>query len=197
MSSLSAAQLTNPEEKPIKERSQKMLLWLAMISMVMVFGALSSAYIVKQGDGDWVVFELPAAFYYSTAVLLLSSFFISKAVTAAKNDNYSQVKIFSISTLVAGLTFVFLQFEAWGELVEMGVYFTGSNSSSGSYLYFLTGLHLAHLFAGVITLLVVVFNSFRHKYHRDNAHGITMAATFWHFLDILWVYLFLFLLFIR
>lgn len=186
------------EKKLIREKSSKPMLWLGMVSMMMLFGGFSSAYIVSYHSAKWLKFELPQLFYISTAVIILSSVTMNMALSAAKKDNYAGVKRFTLITLLLGIAFVICQFQAWSFLVSQGIYFTGKTSNaSGSYLYVLTALHLLHLAGGLISLAVVWVNAGRKKYNSSNLLGIQLSAIFWHFLDVLWIYLFLFLLFIR
>lgn len=186
------------EKKITREKVAKPLLWLGMVSMAMLFAGMTSAYVVSLGKGGWLIFDLPQLFYVSTAVIMVSSVTMNWAVASAKKNNYKNVKLSSLITLVLGLAFVVCQFKAWGNLVDQKVFFAGKYSNAaGSYLYMLTGLHLAHLVGGIIALSVVWINSTRNKYSSENLLGIKLCAIFWHFLDVLWIYLFLFLLFVR
>ena len=186
------------EKKEIREKSAKPLLWLGMVSMAMIFAGLTSAYVVRQGKGDWLKFELPQLFYISTAVIIISSVTMNWVLSSAKNNNYKNVKLASLITLILGFAFVICQFKAWGTLVDQKVFFAGKYSNAaGSYLYILTGLHLLHLVGGILALLLVWVKSLKNKYNSENLLGIKLCAIFWHFLDVLWIYLFLFLLFFR
>jgi len=174
------------------------LLWLSIIAMIMIFAALTSAYVVSWGKGGWLQFELPQLFYVSTAIILISSVTMNWTLSSAQKNNLKNVKIASLITLLLGGAFVICQFKAWGELVDQKVFFAGKSSSgSGSYLYALTGLHLAHIAFGIMALFVVWVKSMGQKYNSENLLGIRLCAIFWHFLDALWIYLFLFLLFVR
>jgi cytochrome c oxidase subunit 3 len=150
------------------------------------------------GKGDWLQFELPQLFYVSTAAIIISSVTMNWVASAAKKNDYKSMKIASLLTLVLGLAFVLFQFQAWGALVEQKVFFAGKYSNaSGSFLYALTGLHLLHLAGGILALIVVWIKTLGQKYNAENMLGIKLCAIFWHFLDALWIYLFLFLLFQR
>lgn len=186
------------EQRQVKEKVSKPLLWIAMVSMMMLFGAFTSAYWVRRGKGDWLDFDLPQLFYISTAVIIISSVTMNWTLASAKKNDYKGMKIASLLTLLLGIAFVICQFMAWGVLVDQKVFFAGNQSNAaGSFLYVLTGLHLAHLAFGLIALLVVWIKSILHKYNSENLLGIRLCAIFWHFLDVLWIYLFLFLLFAR
>ncbi len=188
---------TEEEKVVIRRRTRKQLLWLAMIGMSMLFAGLTSAYVVRKGAGNWKPFELPQFFYYSSAVILASSFAMMWAVSSARKSNFANTRNGVLITLALGLTFALFQFLAWKQMVEAKVFFVDPSSSSGSFVYVLSGLHLAHLAGGLIALTVVLFNSFQRKYDASNTLGLELCATYWHFLDGLWIYLFLFLYFIH
>jgi len=190
--------LNSNEKQNIKYKTFKALLWVGIGSIVMLFAALTSAYIVRQAEGRWLHFELPQVFWFSTAIILASSITLNWAVYAVKKDKLKIAKSMLFLTLALGLAFVFSQFAAWKTLVAENVFFTGKGSNaSGSYLYVLSGLHLAHLFGGIIALIITFVNTVREKYNSKNLLGIQLCGIYWHFLDILWIYLFFFLLFIR
>lgn len=180
-----------------KEQSYKQMLWISMISMTMMFAGLTSAYIVSKKREDWVSFELPTAFYISTFLIVLSSitFFIAKKFI--KQDQRSRTVLFLSITLALGLGFVFFQFHGFQQLIEAGLYFTGKESNvSSSFLYVITLSHLLHVFAGIIVLVYVLFKSIKGKYTQNDHLGLDLSAIFWHFVDALWIYLFLFFYFI-
>ncbi|NQV52054.1 MAG: cytochrome c oxidase subunit 3 [Flavobacteriales bacterium] len=190
--------MTPEEARAVKAKTAKPMLWVGIVGIVMLFAGLTSAYIVRQAEGNWLYFDLPDTFYISTAVIVASSLTMAAAQFAIKRDQLSLSTIMLFATLVLGLAFAWLQFKAWGELVEAGVYFAGRESNpSGSFLYALSGLHLAHLGGGLIALVFTSVKSILKKYSAEDHTGIGVAATYWHFLDILWIYLLLFLVFIR
>lgn len=178
--------------RPLSMHPQKFAMWLFIVSVVMIFAALTSAYIVRQAEGDFLVFSMPTIFYISTLVILLSSASIHWAYVAAKNDNLEQVKIGMAVTSILGLCFLVLQILGWQDLVAIDVYFVGN--PGGSFVYVLSGLHGFHIVSGVIFLLVVLYRTFKYKVHSKNMATMDMCVTYWHFLDGLWVYLFVFLL---
>ncbi len=186
------------EQRQTREKVAKPLLWIAMVSMVMLFGAFTSAYWVRRGAGNWLDFDLPQMFYISTAMIIISSVTMNWTLSAARKNDFKSMKIASLLTLLLGIGFVISQFMAWDVLVGQKVFFAGNQSNaSGSFLYVLTGLHLAHLAFGLVALFVVWIKSILQKYNSENLLGIRLCAIFWHFLDVLWIYLFLFLLFAR
>jgi cytochrome c oxidase subunit 3 len=170
--------------------TSKMLLWIGIVSIIMAFAGFTSGYIVRKAEGNWVEFNLPRAFTISTIIILISSFTMQMAYSAVKKNNFQNAKTFSIATLGLGLAFVFSQFYAWNVLVDNGIFFVGN--PSGSFLYVLTGLHVLHLVGGVFALIVVSVKTIQEKYNSENSLGIELCATYWHFLDLLWVYLFVF-----
>jgi cytochrome c oxidase subunit III len=186
---------TSENETYTRIPTLKLLLWLAMVSMVMMFAGLTSGYIVRQAESNWQVFELPPIFYISTALIMLSSISMQWAFSAVKKNNLPQLRIGLMITLGLGLAFAFTQFMSWSKLVEIGIFFTGN--PSGSFLYVLTGLHLAHLAGGIIYLMFITTRSIQGSYHSGNYLPVELCTIFWHFLDGLWIYLFIFLLITR
>jgi cytochrome c oxidase subunit 3 len=178
-------------------RAKKMMLWFGMISMSMTFAGLTSAYVVSSSRADWIQqIELPFAFTLSTLIIILSSGTFYLALKMIQSDNIKAAQGLLLTTLGLALAFIYFQFQGFGEFIEQGYYFTGAESSiTTSYLYVLILLHLAHLTGGIIVVLYVLYKTFRGKYLKGNTLGFEMAVTFWHFLDILWLYLFLFVSF--
>lgn len=191
--------LTPAEEKARNERSYKLLLLFAMLSMTMMFAGLTSAFVVSKSRADWLKnFELPVAFYISTAVIIGCSVTFHLAKKAIQKDNRNATTSFLLGTLALGILFVVLQFMGFGQIVAAGYYFTGSASNiTTTFLYVVTIAHMAHLAGGLISLLIIIYNHFKQKYNSTQTLGIELGAMYWHFLDLLWVYLFLFLYFFK
>jgi len=191
--------MTAEEHKTRSDRSYKLLLMFAMISMVMMFAGLTSAFVVSKSRVDWLKdFQLPSAFFYSTAVIIGCSVTFHLAKKAIQKDNQKATTGFLLATLVLGVLFVVLQFVGFGQIVESGYYFTGAESSiTTTFLYIVTVVHLLHLAGGLISLLIIIYNHFKQKYSSTQTLGIELGAMYWHFLDLLWVYLFLFLFFFK
>lgn len=181
---------TDPQSN-LSMNPKKFALWLFMVSIVMIFAALTSAYLVRMAEGNWLVFETPSMLTITTVVLFLSSITLHIAYKSAQKDNLTTLKIFISLTFILGIIFLAGQYEAWNELVAMKVFFVGN--PSGSFLYVLTGVHAVHLVTGLVYLLIVLVNSYRLKIHSKNMVQMEMCTTYWHFLDGLWIYLFLFL----
>lgn len=191
--------MTIEEQQIQKGKTYKMLLIFGMISVLMVFAGLTSAYVVSKSRPDWLSdFKLPSAFLISTLVMLASSFTFYGALKATKKGNRSLATLLLWSTLFLGLSFVALQFVGFSQVIAEGYFFTGSESTiTTSFLYIVVVVHLAHLLGGIISLLVVIYNHYKLKYENGKTLGVELAATFWHFVDIVWIYLFLFLYFVK
>lgn len=189
--------MTAQEHTDRNARSKKMLLWFAMISMFMMFAGLTSAYVVSSSRPDWMKdLVIPSAFIISTVLIVLSSITFHFAKTAIKNDNRSAASGLLLVTLGLGIGFVVCQFAGFSQFINSGMYLTGPGSPvTVQFLYIITVAHLAHLFGGLIVLLVVIYNHFKYKYTPSQTLGIELGVLFWHFLDFLWVYLFLFFYF--
>ncbi|NAS32101.1 heme-copper oxidase subunit III [Flavobacteriaceae bacterium R38] len=180
-------------------RAKKMMLWVGIISLLMMFAGLTSAYVVSKSRPDWLKdFELPIAFLWSTIAIVLSSVTMHLAKKSIKENKNNIGMQFLLITLILGITFVALQFVGYSQIIEAGYYFTGSQSTiTTSFLYAITIVHIAHVAAGIIVLFVVIYNHFKQKYKDGKTLGLELGATFWHFLDFLWVYLILFFYFFR
>ena len=196
---MTTERMTQTEYKSRSDRSYKLILLFAMVSMTMMFAGLTSAFVVSKSRADWLKdFQLPIAFYFSTAVIIGCSITFHLAKKAIQKDNRNATTSLLLSTLALGILFVILQFAGFGQIVEKGYYFTGSASSiTTTFLYVVTIVHLAHLAGGLISLLIIIYNHFKQKYNSTQTLGIELGAMYWHFLDFLWVYLFLFLYFFK
>lgn len=185
------------EEK--NNRAKKMMLWFGIISLIMSFMGWTSAFIVSSSREDWLKdFQLPNAFVLSTVFIVVSSATFILAKRALKSNNRHMTTVWLLSTLVLGILFIYNQFSGFQQIIDLGYNFTGPTSNvTMSYIYLIAMVHIVHVLVGLICLLVVIYNHFKQKYNPTDMLGFELAATFWHFIDILWVYLFLFLYFIR
>ncbi|WP_299522782.1 cytochrome c oxidase subunit 3 [Winogradskyella sp.] len=189
-----------PQEK--RARAKKMMLWFAIGSLIMSFAALISAFIVsskQRKDKDWLSnYELPDAFLISVVIILVSSVTFILAKRTLKRNNRQMTTVWLLSTLVLGTVFIFTQFEGFRQIIEAGYNFTGPTSNiTMSYIYLIAALHIGHVLVGLICIIVVIYNHFKQKYSANNMLGFELAANFWHFVDILWISLFLFLYFFK
>ncbi|MFY0600485.1 MAG: cytochrome c oxidase subunit 3 [Cyclobacteriaceae bacterium] len=170
---------------------KKFGLWLFMISVVMIFASLTSAYVVKKATGNWSLIEFPSLFNVTSVLIVLSSLSIHFSYLSAKKNNLLNIRIGLVVTGLLAISFTIGQYLSWGQLVDQQVFFVGN--ASGSFIYVFTGLHVAHLFGGLIFLAVVLYNSFKYRVHSKSLAQIEMCVTYWHFLGGLWLYLYLFL----
>lgn len=174
------------------------MLWFGIISLTMSFAGLTSAYVVSKERPDWITaFEIPQAFYISLVLIILSSITMHLALRKIKKEQNKLGMILLITTFLLGVLFVIFQFVGFSEIIQNGYNFTGPTSSiTTSFIYLVVLLHVAHVFAGLISLLIVIYNHFKQKYKNGKTLGVELAATFWHFVDLVWIYLFLFLYFV-
>jgi cytochrome c oxidase subunit 3 len=191
--------LTEGTEQQKRSRAQKNILWFGIISLTMSFAGLTSAYVVSKERPDWISsFEMPQAFYISLVLIIVSSFTIFFALRSIKRQQNPLGMFLLVTTFLLGVLFVVFQFVGFSEIVESGYNFTGPTSSvTTSFIYLVVLLHVAHVFGGLIALLVVIYNHYKLKYENGKTLGVELAATFWHFVDVVWIYLFLFLYFVR
>jgi len=184
-----------PEEKNI--RAKKMMLWFGIISLVMSFGGLTSAFIVSSTREDWLTnFQLPESFTASTIIIVISSLvlYLSKKALL-KHQNQLSISLL-LGTFVLGLAFIYTQFSGFSEIIQSGYNFTGPTSNiTMSYIYIIAVVHILHVLVGLISLIVVIINHLKKKYTPTNKLGFDLVSIFWHFVDILWLYLFFFLYF--
>lgn len=177
---------------PLGMNPLKFALWLFIVSFVMIFASMTSAYIVRRSEGNWLEFELPTLFTINTIILLFSSVSIQYALNALKKDNFIQSRIGLLITFALGLIFLVAQYFAWKQLVDIKVFLVGN--PAGSFVYIISGLHGAHIIGGLIFVLIITYRVFQEKIHSKNILWMEMCTTFWHFLDGLWLYLFFFLI---
>lgn len=170
----------------------KFILWLIIVSVVMMFAGLTSGYIVRQAEGNWTEFQLPEIFWFSTLAILSSSFTMHWAYRSAKNAALETQKRALWATLILGTSFLLCQWMAWVNLVDQQIYLAGN--PSGSFLYVISGLHALHIIAGLLLVLSSLIGAYRGIEAEKNVFRMEIAAIFWHFIDILWIYLFVFLL---
>ncbi|MGZ5245467.1 MAG: cytochrome c oxidase subunit 3 [Flavitalea sp.] len=171
----------------------KFTLWVAIGSMIMMFAGLTSAYIVKGSLPGWSTVEVPKIFYISTAVLLLSSLTIQMANKAFKERRMQQYRRMVMATLVLGSVFIVMQIVGFNQMLESGVVMRGA-SGAGQFLYIIFGLHGLHVLGGVIALMVMFARAFSSRSRNYNPVSIEIVGTYWHFVDLLWIYLFVFFL---
>lgn len=182
-----------------KNKALKVMMLFALGSIVMVFAGLTSAYVVSKDRPDWLAdFVLPSDFTYSTIAILISSVTMHLAYKSIRVNDRSKTTVYLISTLILGLIFVFLQFRGFGQVINEGYFFIGEGSTiTTSFLYVIVIVHIVHLVGGMLALLYVIYNHFKQRYNSQQFIGIELCSWFWHFLDLLWLYLFLFFTFFK
>jgi len=176
-----------------KIHPHKFTLWIALGSIIMMFAGLTSAYIVKRDQPGWVPIELPSVFWYSTAVILVSSLTMQMSVRAFKDRAMSQYRILITLTAILGLAFILLQVIGYMSFEARGIKLVGRGSNaSNSFILAIGGLHALHVLGGVIALLVMFFRAFSMNSRNYSSVPVEIVSTYWHFVDILWIYLFVF-----
>jgi len=174
---------------------KRVLLILLIFSIVMMFAAFTSGYIVRRDEGNWREFDLPMSMLFNTIVIVLSSAAMQWAYFMAKRDEVKRANIGLLLTMVLGIIFLFGQVHSWGDLVAGHTFFGGADANpSGSFVYVLMGVHAFHLVTGLIFVAVVLKRSLNYQVHSRAMLSIGNATLYWHFLGGLWLYLYLFLL---
>lgn len=191
--------LTKGTEQEKKGRSKKMMLWFGIVSLIMGFAGLTSAYVVSSKRDDWLAeVQLPQAFIISTILIIASSFTYLLSRKSILKDQTKKANYALLVTLLLGVAFIALQFVGFNQMLTTGYYFTGPTSNiKMSYIFLVAVVHIVHVVAGLISLLVVLVNQLQKKYSANNILGFELGETFWHFLGILWIYLVLFMHFMK
>ena len=189
--------LTQGTTKEKQVRAKKMMLWFGIISLIMSFAGLTSAFIVSSSREDWLSdFVLPSSFTYSTLIIFLSSIFLFAAKQTLKKNQATTTTSLLIGAFVLGIAFIYSQILGFNQIIDSGYNFTGPTSNiTMSYVYIIAVVHIVHVLAGIICLIVVIINQLNKKYSAEDRLGFDLASTFWHFVDVLWLYLFFFLYF--
>ncbi len=184
---------TVSEQQRKRLHPHKFMLWIGMASIVMMFAGFTSAYIVKRNQSNWLEFGLPNYFWVSTGVILVSSLTIHLAMLAFKDRNMSRYRTLITITAFLGVLFTVLQWLGFMSLENAGVKLIGNNSNpAGSFVGVITGVHMLHVIGGVVVLLVMFFKAFSNRQKNYSTVPIEMASTYWHFVDAIWIYLFVF-----
>ncbi|MBK8967511.1 MAG: heme-copper oxidase subunit III [Saprospiraceae bacterium] len=180
------------EYKQNKIHSHKLALWVGIATIIMMFGAFTSAYIVRRAAGNWYEFKLPDIFLYNTLVILASSITLHFAFRAFKKGMEKPYKLLLLTTFILGIAFVVLQYQGWKALTAMGATFTANPSTS--FVYVISGVHAAHVLGGVAALVVAMIHGFYLPFKPTMRRKLRfeLVVNYWHFVDILWVYLVVF-----
>jgi len=177
-----------------KIHPHKFTLWIAIGSIIMMFAGLTSAYIVKSNQASWQPIVIPKLLWYSTAVILLSSLTVQVALRSFKDREMNRYRMMIAVTTILGVLFVALQYLGFKELWNAGVTFRGS--SAGQFLYVIAGLHALHVIGGVVALIVTFIKAFFGATKHYSSVPVELVSTYWHFVDVLWIYLFVFFMWI-
>jgi cytochrome c oxidase subunit III len=183
-------QNTNVNDQRKKIHPHKFTLWVGLGSIIMMFAGLTSAYIVKRDQAGWTGFAIPRAFWYSTGVILVSSLTVQMALRSFKEREMPRYRNLITLTAALGVLFVILQWMGFRHIWNSGVTFHGSGA--GQFLYVIAGLHAVHVIAGVIALIVLFIKAFSTRIRNYNSVPVEVMSTYWHFVDLLWLYLFVF-----
>ena len=188
-------ELTNVVEQNNRIHPHKFTLWVAIASILMMFAGLTSAYLVKREQPGWTSFEVPVEFFYSTAVILISSLTMYFSLKFFRERSMIKYKNTIAVTALLGLAFMSLQFLGFRHLWLDGIVLRGSGAAQ--FLYIIAGLHVLHVLGGVIALFTLFVRSRNKRIRSYNNVPVEVAATYWHFVDILWIYLFIFFLWLQ
>ncbi|MBD1385794.1 cytochrome c oxidase subunit 3 [Mucilaginibacter rigui] len=183
------------QEDRLNLAPKKFNMWIFIFTSFMFFAALTSGFIVYVGGSSahGMNIKMPDAFMYSTAVIMLSSLTMFLAARAAKSSQFGKQRLYLWLTIMLGVAFFGIQLYAWSYLVKNGIYFSNPNASQ-SFIYVFTGMHLLHIFAGLLLLANTLWRSYRSIEQVKNLYSVQMSSIFWHFVDIIWIYLYVFLL---
>jgi cytochrome c oxidase subunit III len=181
-------EIVNEQRKKI--HPHKFTLWVALGSIIMMFAGLTSAYVVKRDQPGWTTFSIPRAFWYSTAVILLSSLTVQMSLKAFKDREMLRYRNMLTITAVLGIVFVLLQWVGFRQIWNSGITLHGSGG--GQFLYIIAGLHAVHVFGGIVALLIMVIRAFASRTRSYDSVPVELISTYWHFVDLLWIYLFIF-----
>ena len=184
-------QAMNDQKRKI--HPHKFTLWVAIGSILMMFAGLTSAYIVKRSQASWLMLEIPVIFWYSTAAILASSVTVHLSLKALKAREMMTYKRWLMITAVLGVLFLVLQIVGFKQFGANDIRLIGAGSNASySFLLAISGLHGLHVLGGVIALVVIAIQALRVATRSYNTVPLEVAATYWHFLDALWIYLFIF-----
>jgi cytochrome c oxidase subunit 3 len=186
---------TPVNEQRKKIHPHKFTLWVALGSIIMMFAGLTSAYVVKRDQPGWTTFWIPRVFWYSTAVMLVSSLTIQMALRSFKEREMARYRNLLTVTMLLGILFVLLQWMGFRALWKSNITLKGSGG--GQFLYVIAGLHAVHVLAGVIALMVMFLKAFGSKIRSYSIVPVELMSTYWHFVDLLWIYLFIFFMSIK
>ena len=176
-----------------KIHPHKFTLWIAIGSILMMFAGLTSAYIVKRAQSNWALLEIPTAFWISTVVILTSSVTVYLANKAFHDRQMIRYRNMLGITAILGTIFLVLQVIGFASFRGQDIKLVGAGSNASySFLLAIASLHGLHVLGGVIALFVIYARSRSARLRNYSPVPIEVASTYWHFVDLLWIYLFVF-----
>ena len=181
-------------EQRNKIHPHKFTMWVAIGSIVMMFAGLTSAFIVKSNQTNWVPVTIPKVFWVSTAVIIISSITLQLALRSFKQREMNQYRMLIGTTLLLGVAFVVMQWLGFNDLWAQQITFKGSGA--GQFLYVIFGLHAIHVIGGIIALIVIFIKAFIGKTKLYSSVSLEVMSVYWHFVDLLWIYLLVFFIII-
>jgi cytochrome c oxidase subunit 3 len=191
----SQPELLSEKEVGLGWHPKRVVLVLLIFSIVMMFAAFTSGYIVRRDEGNWREFDLPVSLLVNSILIALSSASMQWSYFSARKDEIGRLKAGLGITLALGLAFLVGQYMSFGDLVAGNTYFGGADANpSGSFVYVLMGVHAFHLVTGLVFVAVVFRRALNYQVHSRALLSIGNATLYWHFLGGLWLYLYLFLL---
>lgn len=181
--------------KVTKIHPQKFAMWIAIATIIMMFAGFTSGYIVRRSQGMWEVFDMPKIFIASTIAIVLSSVCMHFSVRSFKKEKFSGFRVLLVATLLLGVAFSVMQLIGFYEMHERNLKIAGNPSSS--FLYIIAGIHILHILGGVITIIYQLIKTRKDEKTADKVVGLEIVSTYWHFVDILWIYLYVFFIYFR
>lgn len=184
--------------KAQRKKAAKPLMWIGIAGMAMMFAGLTSGYVVSRSalvqDQIWLTFALPTKFYVSTVMAIIASIVFHFSVKSFRQNKIQQGGVLVAVGFLAALGFTLFQVLGWADLYNNGIYFTGPGSNTaGSWVYAITFMHLLHVLAGLVAISITMIKGFAGQYSEENYLGAELNAIYWHFVDVSWIYLFIFL----
>ncbi len=184
--------MENGESPNRKLHRHKLMLWIFMGSITMMFAALTSAFLVKKAHGNWMSFQIPEPFLYSTIIIIITSITLIFALSAAKKANKEAYLTLMTATIVGGISFLIFQFLGYHALINNNIFLSDPLTAAGSFLYVISLAHAAHLIGGIAFLIIMLFKGILSDKIFKDPLGVELTANYWHFVGILWVYLYVF-----
>lgn len=176
-------------EATVRFNTPQLGLWALLATLSMLFAGFTSAYLVRRAGSDWQPISMPGILWFNTGLLLSSSITLERARACMRRSRADALKRWLLATTLLGLAFLVGQLFAWRQLAAQGVYVPTSPHSS--FFYMLTGVHGLHLLGGILALFYALSRVWRSPWTPAGANTLNLCTAYWHFVDGLWLYLFL------